>query len=547
MFRRGLVPFVVLFFILLFPVERLHASPNRATIRVGIFQNRPIVYQDSQGVPQGLYVDLVGEIAKLEGWDIEFVPGTWANCLERVKAGEIDLLTSIAYTKERDRQMDYSRENVLTMWGQVYVRSNLEIETILDLNGRKIAILKDGINGINFMALCKKFNLDCKFVAVDSYTKVFELVASGTTDAGVSNNIHGYALEKDFKIQRSPILFNPFSLLFAVPEGMHHNLLSAIDKHLAEWKQNRTSFYYTTLDRWFGVRSRETILPQWVIILLGITGGITILAFGWMRVLKLQVKTRTRELQASNEQLQRETTERKQAQAQLIQLEKMKALDTLSAGIAHELNNPLMGMLNFVQYCIKNTSSDDRKYEVLKDTEDATQRCIDIVRNLLAFSRMGDKESYEKQSCGVLIDQALKLISYRTEGVLIEHCISEDTPEIPMKANGIRQVFLNLLTNALDAMENEEKKEIRITERREGEYVRITIADSGCGIPAEDTGKVLDPFFTTKGPTKGTGLGLSVSRTIVEEHGGMIRCESEPGEGSEFTILLPIESEARDE
>ncbi len=259
------------------------------------------------------------------------------------------------------------------------------------------------------------------------------------------------------------------------------------------------------------------------------------------------VGERTAELKKTNEQLLQAITERKQAQTQLIQLEKMNALDTLSAGIAHELNNPLMGMLNFVQYCIEKTSRDDRKYEVLKDTEDATQRCIDIVRNLLAFSRMGDKESYEKQSCGVLIDQVLKLISYRTEGVLIEHCISEDTPEILMKANGIRQVFLNLLTNALDAVENEEKKEIRIRERREGEYVRITIADTGCGIPPENTGKVLDPFFTTKGPKKGTGLGLSVSRTIVEGHGGMIRCKSEPGEGSEFTILLPIERGNRDE
>ena len=117
-------------------------------IRVGIFENRPIVFQDEHGVPQGLYVDLLRKIAQDEGWKIEFVAGSWAEGLKRLRTGEIDLMTSIAYLQERDAHMDFSNENVLMMWGQVYMKPDSDTQNILDLNNQKVAILKGGINGI---------------------------------------------------------------------------------------------------------------------------------------------------------------------------------------------------------------------------------------------------------------------------------------------------------------------------------------------------------------------------------------------------------------
>ncbi len=167
-------------------------------IRVGIFQNRPIVFQDEHGVPQGLYVDLLHKIAKEEDWEIEFVPGSWAECLKRLRTGEIDLMTSIAYTKERDEHMDFSSENVLMMWGQVYVKTDADTQNILDLKGQKVAILKDGINGINFRKLSIGFDVNCQFVIADTYNKVFDLVAGGKVSAGVANNVHGDILAPEY-------------------------------------------------------------------------------------------------------------------------------------------------------------------------------------------------------------------------------------------------------------------------------------------------------------------------------------------------------------
>ena len=257
------------------------------------------------------------------------------------------------------------------------------------------------------------------------------------------------------------------------------------------------------------------------------------------------VEERTAELKKINAQLKNEITERKRAEEVRIQTEKMTALGTMTAGIAHELNNPMTGMLHFAQYCLKYTSEDDKRYTVLQDIVRETNRCADIVQNLLTFSHMGKEgeEAYEKGSCAVVLGRVFKLFSYRIEkqGVLVTQHIAEGTPDIWMRVNNIQQVFFNLVNNALDALKESKKKEIHVDTRHEGEFVQVTITDTGCGIAPESLGKILDPFFTTKPVGQGTGLGLSVSHSIIKAHRGEITYESEPGVGTKFKVLLPIE------
>ena len=236
-------------------------------------------------------------------------------------------------------------------------------------------------------------------------------------------------------------------------------------------------------------------------------------------------------------------TESKRMEQERIQMEKLSGLGTMAAGIAHELNNPMMGMLGFVEYCIKHTTKEDRKYTVLKDTVHEIKRCTDIVGNLLTFSRAEQgKEEYEKQSFTTIFDRVLRLLSYRItkENVSITQQIAEEASEIWMKTGNIQQVFLNLITNALDVLKESENKEIHVDVCPEGEFAQLTVSDTGCGIHPEDLQKIFDPFFTTKPAGQGTGLGLSVSQGIVKAHGGEITCESEVGKGTKFKVLLPI-------
>lgn len=242
----------------------------------------------------------------------------------------------------------------------------------------------------------------------------------------------------------------------------------------------------------------------------------------------------------------RDITERRKMQAQLVQAEKMSALGTMAAGVAHELLNPMMGMLNFAQYCLEHTAKGDLRYPVLQDIARETRRCADIVGNLTTFSHMGKQgeEEYQKESLATIIDRAVKLLSYRIERehVSLTQHVAEDAPKIWMEVNSIQQVLLNLISNALDALLESQKKEIHIEVHREGDFLQVTVTDSGCGLAPENLEKIYDPFFTTKPIGQGTGLGLTTSRSIIESHGGDITCESTFSVRTIFKILLPVKT-----
>jgi len=235
----------------------------------------------------------------------------------------------------------------------------------------------------------------------------------------------------------------------------------------------------------------------------------------------------------------------KESQNQLIQSEKMNALGTMVAGVAHEMNNPMMSILNYAQHCLKYTPSDDMKYNTLQDIQNETKRCIDIIKNLLTFSRREEEgeEGYQEASCAELFERVLKLMSYRIEkqNIFIKKNIAEGLPLIRIKVNNIQQLFFNLVQNALDAVKGQEKQEIMISNTCEDGYVKVIISDNGCGIEPANLTRIFDPFFTTKPTGEGTGLGLSICHNIINTHKGKMSCESKVGLGTSFKMLLPIE------
>jgi signal transduction histidine kinase len=230
-----------------------------------------------------------------------------------------------------------------------------------------------------------------------------------------------------------------------------------------------------------------------------------------------------------------------QTQMQLIQSEKLAGIGQLAAGVAHELNNPLSGVMGFAQLLLADPTLTAQQRSDVETICGQSQRCRVIIQNLLQFSRRKDPVS-EPVDIAPLLQATVDLVKYdfSTSGIDLIQKIPASLPMVFGDANQLQQVFLNLITNARQAMEAQKKGRLLIEGKENQGRVQILFTDEGPGIPKEILGKVFDPFFTTKPPGKGTGLGLSICYGIVLQHQGDLRVESEVGLGTTFTLELPI-------
>lgn len=240
-------------------------------------------------------------------------------------------------------------------------------------------------------------------------------------------------------------------------------------------------------------------------------------------------------------QVEERTAALRAAESQVAHAEKMASLGRLSASIAHEINNPLAGVLTFAKLLIRDLGErpldEDLRAQAVKQlklVQRETERCTAIVRNLLEFSRQRPL-SMRPASLVAIVDEALSLVAHQVQlrGLTLERDL-RDVPAIEADAGQVRQAVVNLVMNACDA--TPEGGRIRVTTREANGRVLLEIADTGQGIPPEVLPRLFDPFFSTK--EKGTGLGLSVVYGIVERHGGKVEVESAPGAGSTFRIAL---------
>ncbi|MEW5984717.1 MAG: ATP-binding protein [Acidobacteriota bacterium] len=226
----------------------------------------------------------------------------------------------------------------------------------------------------------------------------------------------------------------------------------------------------------------------------------------------------------------------------MVESHKLRAVGTLTAGIAHELNNPLNNITLTASTLRQFHSKLDepQRLEMLDELVAEADRSQKIVRNLLDFTRQTET-AIEPLNLRSLIQDVVGLAQNQVKlhGCTLELHVPPDLPAIHGDRNLLRQVFLNLLLNALDAIDKGGRIQVTADAGREPGFVVTDVADNGTGIPPHMIGAIFDPFFTTKATGKGTGLGLSMSRGIVRQHGGDIRVRSRPGAGSTFSVLLP--------
>ncbi len=271
-------------------------------------------------------------------------------------------------------------------------------------------------------------------------------------------------------------------------------------------------------------------------------------AFNDMTVKLKQARDKYRELTETLEAKVIERTEEiAQVSDQLVRSEKLASLGQLVAGIAHEINNPLAGILIFADIFAKDQKLDESQRKDALTIVHETNRCADIVKRLLDFSRTSIPDKRTK-SLSTIMESTLALVMHHANVNDVEIVRNYDVnlPEIEVDPTQLEQVFLNLLVNACHAMPMGGRMTIAMRADLKRNLIITTIEDTGQGIPEENLGRIFDPFFTTKnqelGGVSGTGLGLSVSYGIIENHGGQITVQSAVGHGTVFTVELPIVS-----
>lgn len=627
-------------------------------IRVGIFEFSPICFLDQNDQPAGIYVDLINRIATEENWQIQYVFSTWGQALENIQNGQLDLLVSVAKTPKRQTKLNFSQVAVLTLWGEVYTRANANIENILDLQGKHIAVMKGDITATNFKKTAQAFAVDCNFIEVETLSAILDHIETGRADAGVIPNLFGITHHDEHSLIKTPIMFDPFSIYFATPKGNNSQLLNTIDDHLRRWKQQENSYYDDRLDFWLNAKRYTTKqVSTW---LIGIVLSLLILALlfaVWVKVLRTQIISKTRALKKSKERYQaifnsisdaivihdattgdildinetmlsmvgctkeealnginiltqgeppfsaaeaenyikeaaqgedqlfewkiwrkngsnfwcevalkaniindqkiiiavaRNIEDRKQNEDQLLHAHRMEAIGSLAGGIAHDFNNILTGIFGYTELAKFNQGKPEKLDEYLGEILTSAQRAKKLINQIQTFSK---KHQIQKQplQLSTVTAEVLKLLSSSIPSTT--HVVSELQSNRLVHADPtqIHQVILNLCTNSSHAME-EKVGTLTVTiqdttfQRAKiigkhfldaGDYVKLSITDTGHGIDPQIIKRIFDPYFTTKKQGKGTGLGLAMVQGIIESHSGGIEVQSSPDHGTSFQIYLP--------
>ena len=239
--------------------------------------------------------------------------------------------------------------------------------------------------------------------------------------------------------------------------------------------------------------------------------------------------------------LVKDIEQRRLMEKQMAQTEKLASIGQLSAGFAHEINNPLGIILGYTQLLLKNKGSGAERHDDLKTIEKNVRNCKTIVEDLLSFARESESK---KELTGIhnIIDDVLSFMQHHTnlDNIQISTDYDPQVPLMELDAKKIKQVFINLLINARHAIDQQGNIKITTGLDRDADQLLVKVTDSGHGIDKKNISRIFDPFFTTKPTGKGTGLGLSVSYGIIKNHGGDIAVESEIGKGSTFTMTLPV-------
>jgi len=505
----------------------------------------------------GFSVELLQEVMNVMGLEITFKVDEWSVIKQELEEGELDLLPLVGYTEEREKVFDFTVPYIV-MHGNIFVRNdNKSIRSEDDLYDKQIIVME----GDNAHEYAVRIGLSDNLVTVNTYEEAFKLLSSGKYDAILAQSLVGEQIMKQLNIDNIRVVTKydenkitdikinlegfEQKFCFAVKEG-DSELLAKLNEGLAIVSANGT--YDELYKKWFPflVDTKPTF---WEITKVSMTFVVPIL----IAILLISVIISRRQIKLKSMQLEETNKSILSIEAQLRNKQKLESIGVLASGVAHEINNPLNGIMNYSQIISDKVKDKECSEEIEKYSNEIineTKRIDKIVKNLLFFSTK-EQKYYYKTKVSEVIEESLSLINtvIKNDQIDIKLDIPSDILAIYCRPKQLQQVIMSLLLNSRDALNtkydgfNKNKKitiKVENIEYKNGDGIRITIEDKGIGISDKHKDKIFDPFFTTKNRTEGAGLGLYISYGIIEEHNGEISFETEDGECTRFFIDLPV-------
>lgn len=543
--------------------EEIHWLKEHPVITVGSDPNwAPFEFRDKNGNYHGMIIDYLRIIEKKLNVKFEFAQDeTWEEMFIKVKNQKLDFISNITKTPERSKSLLFTESYIQLPVTVFALHDKAYIKDLAELSGKKVAV----VTGYITHEKLKKDYPDIQIVPVKNVQDGLKLVAKKKVSAFVGGMVTTsyYIYEKGYKTIR---IIGETTYQFNLSMGVRKDwpvLRDILQKSLNGISESEKNNIY---NNWITLKTKKfdySIL--WKIISPLIL--ILIITFYWNRKLSLEIKKRKK----AQEELDKAFKKLKETQTHLVQTEKMASVGLLTAGIAHEIKNPLnfiaLGVMG-IKDALKSIITVAEKYEnyissnvkkdvveieklkkeldynyfkkeshiVLKHMQEGVDRITEITQSLNSFSRISDHEkTLADVNEGIELSLVLLKNQYKYDIEIVKDLNA--LPKIRCFPGKLNQVFVNIIANAIQSIDD--TGTIWISTTSENNSVKISIRDSGCGIEKDKLQNIFDSFYTTKPVGTGTGLGLAITKNIIDEHNGTIEVKSQPGVGTEFVVTIP--------
>lgn len=520
-------------------------------VKVGIYMNPPKVYWEEGGEPSGIFVDILDHIAAAEGWQVEYHKDTWENCLSLLQDGSVDLMPDVAYNSERDKVMDFHQNPVLYSWTQIYVKRGIALNSLLDLEGLRLAVLRNSVQAKLLQGLFSTPADSSRMVFASSFDEVLALVRDGEADAAATNFYFGRMNARKYGLEETDILLEPSTLFFAAKQGYFGDILNAIDNHLNQLKSIPDSYYYQVLNKYV-FSSNKYSLPRWSILLALSLIFALLISILIGNIFRKQVRKRTAELHKANLEMEKRIEQRTEELA--MAMHKAQVADMLKsaflATMSHELRTPLNSVIGFTGILLKEMPGkiNEEQSKMLSIIQGSARHLLSLINDVLDISKIEAGQldlHYSNVNLYSLLENAIQLVGVQAaaKGLNLVFKPGSEPGDITVDERRFEQVILNLLSNAIKFCD---EGEVSLSYIVKDKQLYLMVKDTGIGIPPEKQSKLFQPFVQVdmgiNRKYEGTGLGLFISRRIMNLMGGDITLESEVNKGSLFTVILPLKN-----